>query len=120
MRNLLLFTLFAAAAIVTGASSDEGSNAEINYKTYCVQCHGVGGSGFGINSSAMSMLPRKHNDPKGMSELGDDRIFKAIKGGGLAVASSPLMPSWGATLTDREISEIVIYLRKLCGCKPKQ
>ncbi len=33
------------------------------------------------------------------------------------MAKSPLMPPWGATLTDEEIKALVGYLRELCNCE---
>lgn len=120
MRHLSTLQTLAGALIlmfVSIASAETIPTAETNYKTYCVQCHGIKGDGYGVNTSAMSLLPRKHTDTKSMSELSDERIFKAIKGGGLAVSASPVMPAWGATLSDKEITGLVGYLRKLCQCE---
>lgn len=117
MRGLL--SLGLAAALLAGAASAraEMSRAEANYRTYCVQCHGINGKGNGINVRDMSVQPRDHTDAQGMSGLSDERLFKAIKEGGPAVTKSVLMPPWGAVLSDEEIHELVDHLRTLCGCK---
>ncbi len=88
-----------------------------NYRTYCVQCHGMEGNGKGVNIRDMSVQPRDHTDAKAMSTRTDDMIFKVIKEGGLAIDKSVLMPPWGDTLSDDEIRDMVQHLRKLCKCK---
>lgn len=90
--------------------------AEDNYRTYCVQCHGMQGNGKGINIRDMSVLPRDHTDAKEMSTRSDDDIFKVIKEGGVAINKSVLMPAWADVMTDEEIRDLVQHLRKLCNC----
>lgn len=81
------------------------------YNLYCVQCHGVNRDGNGINSRDMAVKPRDHTDSKAMGDTPDDVLFKAIKGGGLAVGKSVLMPKWEGVINDDEIKEMVAYLR---------
>ncbi len=92
------------------------ATGEENYKTYCVQCHGLAGMGNGVNVRDMSVQPRDHTDAKAMSGLSDKRLFKAIKEGGPAVTKSVLMPAWHSVFTDQEIRDLVAYLRTLCNC----
>ena len=87
-----------------------------NYRTYCVQCHGIDGNGQGINKRDMSVQPRDHTDAKAMSGRSDETIFKVIKEGGPSIDKSVLMPPWGDTFSDEEIRELVVHLRKLCKC----
>jgi cytochrome c oxidase cbb3-type subunit 3 len=97
----------------TAAMAADGPNpaAVKLYDTYCVQCHGVGRDGNGLNSGEMAVKPRDHTDSKAMGDTPDDLLFKAIKNGGLSVSKSVLMPTWGGVLTDDEIHELVKYLR---------
>ncbi len=88
-----------------------------NYRTYCVQCHGMDGNGKGVNIRDMSVQPRDHTDTKSMSARSDDMIFKVIKEGGPSIDKSVLMPPWGDTLSDDEIKDMIQHLRKLCKCK---
>ena len=88
-----------------------------NYKTYCVQCHGMQGNGKGVNVRDMSVQPRDHTDAKAMSGRADDDLFKVIKEGGLSIDKSVLMPPWGNTLSDDEIRDMVQHLRELCKCQ---
>jgi cytochrome c oxidase cbb3-type subunit 3 len=92
-------------------------SAADNYKTYCVQCHGMDGNGKGVNIRDMSVQPRDHTDAKSMSARSDDTLFKVIKEGGPSIEKSVLMPPWGDTLNDEEIKDMVQHLRKLCKCK---
>ncbi len=88
-----------------------------NYRIYCMQCHGISGSGSGINSRSMEVPPRNHSDAKYLKTRTDAELFKAIKEGGASVSKSALMPPWGGTLSDAEIRGLVKHVRKLCKCK---
>ena len=107
LLSLLVFSMPAMAK----------ETAQDNYKTYCVQCHGLAGNGKGINIRDMSVQPRDHTDAKAMSARSDDTLFKVIKEGGLSIDKSVLMPPWGDTLSDDEIRDMAQYLRTLCKCK---
>lgn len=116
MRNSLI--LGALAALSLSASAWAKESAADNYKTYCVQCHGMEGNGKGVNIRDMSVQPRDHTDAKAMSGRTDEQLFKVIKEGGPAIDKSVLMPSWSSTLSDDEIKDMVQHLRLLCKCKP--
>lgn len=107
---LLLLATFSVQAQAKEAPAD-------NYKAYCVQCHGSEGTGKGVNTRDMSVVPRDHTDAKSMSGRSDEILYKAIKDGGPSIDKSILMPPWGSTLSDEEIKELVQYLRMLCKCK---
>jgi cytochrome c oxidase cbb3-type subunit 3 len=117
MRFLNRTWLHLVVAIGTGACAldavhaEESAHAVKLYNTYCVQCHGVNRDGNGINSASMAVKPRDHTDAKAMGDTSDETLFKAIKGGGLAVTKSILMPKWEGVLNDDEIKELVTYLR---------
>ena len=100
------------ALLAFGAqAADAPPRAVRNYNAYCVQCHGINRDGNGINSRDMAVKPRDHTDTKGMADTPDELLFKAIKGGGLAVGKSVLMPRWDGVMNDEEIGELVAYLR---------
>ncbi len=104
--------LATAAFFATAAQASEPSAHAVKlYDVYCVQCHGVNRDGNGVNSGTMAVKPRDHTDSKGMGDTPDDTLFKAIKGGGLAVGKSVLMPRWETVISDDEIKELVTYLR---------
>src|SRR3989344_6874513 len=102
IRNLFLIAVFSIGMIAfTGKGTAFAASAEENYKFYCAQCHGLDGKGEGVNAKPktvglelpdMSVTPRNHTSPEDMKKLTDTDIEKAIKGGGVAVRKSTLMP----------------------------
>ncbi len=115
MTNSKVILMLATMILTVSAQARE--TAADNYKTYCVQCHGMQGNGKGLNIRDMSVQPRDHTDAKAMSTRSDDNLFKVIKEGGLSIDKSVLMPPWGDSLSDEEIHDMVQYLRTLCKCK---
>lgn len=114
MKTILrhaLGALLSVIAFAAAAGDEPPPHAMKLYNVYCVQCHGVNRNGNGVNSRDMAVKPRDHTDTKAMGDTPDDLLFKAIKGGGLAVGKSVLMPRWEGVLTDDEIKEMVVYLR---------
>ncbi|MBV8468372.1 MAG: cytochrome c [Burkholderiaceae bacterium] len=105
------FPLMALLLAVGAHAAEPQDRAVRNYNVYCVQCHGVNRDGNGINSRDMAVKPRDHTDTKAMGDTPDELLFKAIKGGGLAVGKSVLMPRWDGVMSDEEIGELVGYLR---------
>ncbi len=127
-RALLLAFSFLLLFVFTGGYQVWATMAKENYDWYCTQCHGLKGTGDGPNSRPskydikqpdMSVTPRNHRSAEDMNKLSDEDMRLAIKDGGKAVSKSALMPPFGKTLTDKEIEDLVKYLRKLCNCKGK-
>ena len=113
MRLTRLF-IAVAALVFIGLPSVHAEEAFLNYKTYCMQCHGMHGKGDGVNVPAMNVLPRDHSDHKYMMTRTNTEIYKAIKFGGAAVNKSVKMPSWGDTFTEEELRQLVGHIRTLC------
>lgn len=118
MKRFSVALGFIAAATVLGPAGGRAQPAEENYRLYCVQCHGTAGSGQGINQTAggLAVSARDHSNAAEMSKLSDEDIRLAIAKGGDAVQKSELMPPWGEVLSDKEIGDLLAYLRKLCKC----
>lgn len=106
-----LWTLVGLLGALHASAAEPSPQAVKLYDVYCVQCHGVKRDGNGVNSRDMAVKPRDHTDTKGMGDTPDDTLYKAIKGGGLAVGKSVLMPKWDGVMSDDEIKELVSYLR---------
>jgi len=109
--------MIATVSMLLLPAISQAETAADNYKTYCIQCHGMQGNGMGANIQDMSVQPRDHTDAKSMGSRSDVELFKVIKEGGLAINKSSLMPPWDGTFTDDEIHDLVKHLRKLCKCK---
>lgn len=118
MKGFSVALGFIAAAAVLSPAGGRAQPAEENYRLYCVQCHGTAGSGQGINQTAggLAVSARDHSNAAEMSKLSDEDIRLAIAKGGDAVQKSELMPPWGEVLSDKEIGDLLAYLRKLCKC----
>jgi len=112
--NPIKFLFTVAALMFVASPAVHAEEAYLNYKTYCMQCHGMHGKGDGVNVPAMNILPRDHSDNKYMMKRTNTDIYKAIKFGGPAINKSVRMPPWGDTFTDQEITELVGHIRSLC------
>ena len=77
----------------------------------CSACHGETGKGDGPAAVALNPKPRNYTDCKEMGKRGDAELFKAIKEGGPAVNLSPLMVAFGSQLNDKEIWDIIAFIR---------
>lgn len=110
-------TLLAACLLVSGGAAlaeGDARRGEALYQVYCTQCHGLKGSGGGLNAAHMTVMPRDHTDAGEMSARTDEELFKVIKHGGKSINKSVLMPSWGGNLGDEDIHALVAHLRNLC------
>ncbi len=79
----------------------------------CSACHGDTGQGNGPAAVALNPKPRNFQDAAYMKAKSDDHLFKVIKNGGPAVGLSPLMAPFGPQLSDKEIWDIIAYIRTL-------
>jgi cytochrome c oxidase cbb3-type subunit 3 len=112
-------SLVAALAFATASAAEDSPEVKTYahlYDTYCAQCHGVNRNGKGVNTVALSVQPRDHSDPKGMSSLPREEMLGAIRNGGASVNKSSLMPPWNSVLTDEQIEHMADYLHHVCGC----
>ncbi len=81
------------------------------YVKYCAVCHGKEGKGDGFNAFNLDPRPRDFSDSSYMAALSDEQILQTIGGGGRSVNKSPLMPSYGWTIDNRQIRYIAAYIR---------
>ena len=90
------------------------ADSDSTYQKSCATCHGRDGRGDGPAASALSPKPQDFRDCSRMSAFSDQTLFDAVKGGGQAVGLSPLMPAWGGSLSDEQITGLVQYIRSFC------
>ena len=96
-------------------SSDRGMQV---FQAYCVACHGTGGTGNGPMASALvrdfGVRPSDLTAPRFLlDENSDEELTEAVTGGGKAVHRSVYMPAWGQSLHDRQVRDLVAYIREL-------
>lgn len=83
------------------------------YGRYCSVCHGISGQGDGFNAFNLTPRPRNFTDTAFIARIDTTLIRETIIGGGGAVGLSPLMPKWGMTLTEQDITELTSYIVNL-------
>ena len=86
-----------------------------SFRYYCAACHGDEGHGDGINAYNLDPKPRDLADTAFQSKRSDEELRAVIRSGGGVSGLSTGMPPWGRTLSEREIRNIVDYLRTLRG-----
>ncbi len=96
------------------SSSEAAKGVPSTYTNLCASCHGAKGKGDGPAAMALNPRPRDFSDCKEMASHSDDYFYKIIKGGGQSVGRSPLMPPWGGSLNDQQVSDLVAYIRGFC------
>jgi mono/diheme cytochrome c family protein len=79
----------------------------------CSACHGESGIGDGPAAIALNPKPRNYTDCAVMSKKSDAELFKVIKEGGPAVGLSPLMAPFGSQLNDKEVWDVVAFIRSI-------
>ncbi len=85
------------------------------YRHYCRICHGEEGKGDGFNSYNIEPPPRNLTDDDFWQQTTDERAYYAVSQGGGSVGKSVMMPAWGHTLTDRQIRDVITFVRALAG-----
>ncbi len=103
----------SAAAWSAGNASGAG-----NFMSYCMPCHGAEGKGDGMLAEDLDAKPRDLSDAEFLSSKPDKHLFKVIKEGGAAVGLTENMTPFMGQLSDEEIDNVIVYLRKeICGCE---
>lgn len=123
MRKPTMRAILATALVVScvgvwsGAFAAQGDpvNGKAKYfeNMRCSACHGDTGKGDGPAAVALNPKPRNYTDCKEMGKRGDTELFRAIKEGGPAVNLSPLMVAFGSQLSDKEIWDVIAFIRSI-------
>jgi mono/diheme cytochrome c family protein len=86
------------------------TRAEELYSRYCSVCHGINGQGDGFNAFNLDPKPRNFTDSTFKARMDTILIKEVISGGGGVAGLSRLMPMWGNTLSERDISELADFV----------
>jgi mono/diheme cytochrome c family protein len=113
--SLALAMIGVGGWTVASAAGGDPKNGKAKYveNMRCSACHGDTGLGNGPAAVALNPKPRNFQDAAYMKAKSDDHLFKVIKNGGPAVGLSPLMAPFGPQLSDKEIWDIIAYIRSL-------
>lgn len=118
MRTLLItFPMLILAHPLTLKAAGDAKAGEAKYKQLCETCHGPQGKGDGPAGVALNPKPRDLSQAEWQKKVTDEQIKKVIKEGGQAVGLSPLMPPWGAQLSDQDLDNLVAFIRSLGKAK---
>ena len=101
--------------MAAGASAQDKEEGKKLYTTYCSSCHGESGKGDGPAAASLPVKPANHTDGNVMNKLSDKMLVEIISKGGQAVGKSSFMPAWGGALKDKQIQDIVVYLRSIAN-----
>jgi len=78
------------------------------FKSTCISCHGSNGTGDGILARLIDAPMMDFTDSKGMRALTDRELMTAVRDG-----KGRFMPAWKEVLGEREITDVVTYVRAL-------
>jgi mono/diheme cytochrome c family protein len=103
----LMLLIFIAGNSLIAQQSGSSSGAS-TFKSKCVLCHGVDGSG---NTPLGKQLQAANLRSKDVQKLSDAELQKAVHDG------QANMPAFADQLSDAEISQVVKYVRSLGKAK---
>jgi mono/diheme cytochrome c family protein len=106
--------------VAIGVFSPQGTswaqNASEGRKLYqgnCASCHGENGKGDGVAAQSLPAKPADHTNGAIMNSLTDQWLADIISKGGGAVGKSSFMPAWSGALDEKQIRDIVSYIRTI-------
>ncbi|HEY4911659.1 MAG TPA: c-type cytochrome, partial [Methylomirabilota bacterium] len=85
------------------------------YAKYCASCHGDAGQGDGPGGANLPIKPQNLTLGLVMNPLPDHFLHKIIANGPQAAGLSELMPPFKPQLADRQIDEVIAYVRTLAN-----
>jgi mono/diheme cytochrome c family protein len=101
---------FALTGVVGAQTVAEGKKL---YASYCAACHGDQGKGDGVAARSLPVKPADHTNGAVMNQFSDKFLADIISKGGSAVNKSAFMPAWGSSLNNKQVLDIVAYLRSI-------
>ncbi len=104
---------FGVALAGSAAAAGDPVAGQPLYERYCAACHGIKGRGNGPAAAALRPRPIDMSEPVWQRGVSDDYLRRIIRDGGTAVGRSPQMAPWGFALNERQLEDVVAYLRAL-------
>jgi mono/diheme cytochrome c family protein len=111
---LVVGGLLSAAVAVAWAQQPPAPRAhpgKATYDRHCATCHGASGQADGPGAEALPVRPPSFTNGRLMNPLPDDFLFTVIQRGAGAVGLAPQMPGFQPPLTDREIRDVIGFIR---------
>ena len=105
--------IYSAAALPIPELGYNAREGGALYRRYCLNCHGDEGKGDGFNAYNLDPRPQSLADSTFQARHADNDLATAIRSGGAAVGLSNGMPPWGRVFNERQIQNLVTYVRML-------
>ena len=107
-----------AARPAAGQPADSSTSAASHpgravYEKHCATCHGPTGAADGPGAAALPIKPPPLTDGRLLNPLTDDFLTTIVRDGAAAVGLAPQMPGFGRLLTEREIRDVIAYVRTM-------
>lgn len=113
MISFIACLAFATVIMTARAWAQNQAEGRKLYSTHCTSCHGDKGNGDGMAAGSLPVKPKDHTDGATMNQLTDQFLIDVISKGGGAVGKSTFMPAWGGALNEKQVRDIVAYIRTL-------
>ncbi len=116
MKKISAFKVTVIGSLLLGGVSVWAQNhAEGRklYASYCATCHGDKGKGDGMAAKSLPAKPTDHTNGEVMNKHNDKFLLDIISKGGSAVGKSSFMPSWGGALEEKQVRDLVAFIRTL-------
>ena len=115
----ILFQLVFCGGVAAQAKGDANAG-KVKYQTLCAACHGNSGRGDGPAAGGLNPKPADLSEAAFYQTVNDTYLVEIIKEGGSKLKKSPLMPAWRGALSDKDILNVIAYLRSLPARKSPQ
>ena len=107
MKKLLVLGL---SLLVMGVVAARAAETKELWDKNCKKCHGEDGAGKTTMGKKLGI--KDYTDPKVQEKLKDEEMTKAIKEG-VKKGDETRMKAFGDVLSDKEIKDLIQYVRKL-------
>lgn len=107
----------STALRIVGFTDEERSfiRGKALFTRFCAVCHGEAGDGKGPNSwlilEMIGKTPKDFTDPEFWKWIYDAEIEQAIRFGGGSIKDSVLMPAFEDILLNRDVLDLISYLK---------
>jgi cytochrome c oxidase cbb3-type subunit III len=115
MKSLVIGIILVMVVFITQrgfAQNDALADREL-FKSNCLPCHGESGKGDGPAGQVLPVRPANLAGRITTNGYSDQYLFEVIDKGGASVGKSNHMPAWSGALSDKQIRELVSFLRTL-------
>ncbi len=117
MKSLVIGIILLTVVFFTqrGFAQNDALTGRELFKSNCSPCHGESGTGDGPGGQVLPVKPANLAERITANGYSDQYLFEVIGKGGAFVGKSNYMPAWSGALNDKQIREIVSFLRTRPG-----